>query len=80
MLMKTRYSPNRLAKLKSVKSTYGEVPRLWELRYISTRSAKWLNYLAGNLAVFITMENDASRQTVTHVPKEAHGNTGCGGE
>lgn len=65
-------SLSRLAKLKSDKSTDGEVLRKRELRHVTNRSAKWCHYLGGQ---FIKTENPASRETLTHIHKEVHSNT-----
>lgn len=69
------FSSSRLAKLKSDRSTDGEVLRKRELRYVTSRSAKWHNHLGGQFAVFVKIENPASREALTHIYKEVHGNT-----
>lgn len=71
--MKRRYfSPNRLAKLKSVKSTDGEELRMWELGYITPRSAKWRNYLVGQFGS-VYKHRISSAQSLACLPRRLEG-------
>lgn len=62
------FSLCRLVKLKSDKSTAGQVLRKWELRYILIGVQSGRTTLEGHLAVFTKTENPASRETLTPCP------------